>query len=851
MAGARTPPAFIDSIAEVFAPLLAGVPLAVLECDGSDPLALVSALVVHRVTRLTSVPSLLAAALPALRSAGGLRLRLLCVSGEPFPAPLYGALTSALPGARILNVYGSSETGADCCAFDPVSERWSPSGSNASTVPIGRPLPGFTVAIVDASGAPVTEAGQRGELLVCGPGVAHGYLGEPEQTASRFSVDGDGRRAHLTGDVASWSPRGWLNVFGRTEGGTCKVRGQTVSLSEVEAALLAHPSVLACSTRTWSRPLPEGGAVDTVLVAYVVLCGEASPGALRAHVTQRLPAASVPTVVSILPRLPLLSGSGKVDRAALPEPDWGGAAAGMGMETTHASVEEDDHLAMVKAAFATVLCVACVGDDTNFWDSGGTSLSAVALCTRLRIRLQALLDAPTPAALAPCVPAIQHEGEFGVQPSPKRPRLGPAPHDSQRSGSAATQEAAPELASSVGGRLNTLGVEGVLCEPEPGPPSCSSPIASLSVAWGLPLGACVDAPPLLLHAPPRLVVGSHSGRVVCIQLRSGPDPPALLWEAHVGDRVLSSAVALSCGTRVAVACASGDLVLYSLSDGTLLGRLNLGGALRAPPVVDPWSGCLWIATHSKEALKVATPVGQAPAIAWRGPLSAAVSAPAACHPTRRRVVFATLDGTLCAFDDARRGVRAAWTSDAGAALFAAPVFLPTTRDAHHELVVTAGGDGAVRAFDLENGHPVWCLDSGGGGPIFGTPLFLGSSSLVVGTHDGAALCVRPREGTVAWRLPLGGRPAAALCLVQERPHWVPQGCALIAAALAEGTLVLFSMTLGEGGAASAFQQAPALLATLALPAPLFSQPVAWGSLIALGCRDDQLYGVKIEPAAGK
>jgi non-ribosomal peptide synthetase component F len=599
VAALRTPPPFVDAAAEALAPLLAGVPLAVVPPSAdADPSALVALLVARHVTRLTLLPSLLAAALPALASAqarGALRLRLLLCSGEPLPAALAAAAARALPRTRLLNVYGSTEVGADATAFDLQAELWQPpqgaAAAAGATVPVGRPLPGVWAAVLDACGAPVREAGQEGDLLVGGVGVAAGFLNAPELSEARFPlVAGPGggapARAHRTGDRAAWLPCGALALRGRADA-QVKLRGQRVSLDDVEAALCAHPAVAAAAVRLWHRAQrgadadADAAVLEPRIGAHVVLRqgkhgAEADAlAALREWLEQRLLPAALPAALVALPALPRTAG-GKVDRAALLEPRWPDADA----TDAAGAAAQSPTLARLCAAFGAALGAAGpLRPEADFFAAGGTSLSAALLCGRLALPLQALLDHPTPRALAeagltlappplPDASAASRTEDRGTganaeAPPVKRLRLPPDSAldaiDAAVSGAEADAAWSPALALSFAGRCDAIGRGAPPALPQPAaagaPAPWEPPAAELACAWRVPLRACVDASPLVLlpeargdvaaagaAGPPRwrAVIGSHAHAVLCVEF-DAPGTPArsarpmrTLWSADVG-----------------------------------------------------------------------------------------------------------------------------------------------------------------------------------------------------------------------------------------------------------------------------------------------------------------------------
>ncbi|MFL6136557.1 MAG: amino acid adenylation domain-containing protein [Frankiaceae bacterium] len=233
--------------------------------------------------------------------------------GDVLSAEHVRRLMAAAPTCRIVNGYGPTEATTFTCCY-PVPPGEPPRG----TVPIGRPIQSVTTRIVDGNDDPVPD-GADGELLIGGAGVARGYWRRPGLTAERFRADplDPGGRAYRSGDLVRRRADGALEFLGRLDD-QVKVRGHRVEPGEVESALAAHPGVLRAAVVARDHHLGERR-----LVAYVV----PAPGAtfdrrsIREHARACLPPYMVPAVLLPLPELPVTT-NGKVDRAALPTPDW-------------------------------------------------------------------------------------------------------------------------------------------------------------------------------------------------------------------------------------------------------------------------------------------------------------------------------------------------------------------------------------------------------------------------------------------------------------------------------------------------------------------------------------------------
>jgi acyl carrier protein len=306
-----------------------------------------------------------------LRSGGiPASVRTLSLGGEELPADLAAALYATGTVATVRNLYGPTEdTTYSTCS---VVER------GAARVAIGRPVANTRAYVLDVGLEPV-PVGAVGELYLAGDGLARGYAGRPDATAGAFIPDPfgpAGSRMYRVRDRVRWRPDGELEYFGRGDA-QVKVRGFRIELGEVEAALRAHPQV-----REAVAVVREDVPGDRRIVAYLVPDAgveAAAPAAeLRAWLGERLPGYMVPSALVALGALPL-TGSGKVDRRALPVP---GGAASREYVAPRGPMEE-----RVAAVFAEVLGTPRVGVHDDFFDEGGHSLLATRAAGRLQREL--------------------------------------------------------------------------------------------------------------------------------------------------------------------------------------------------------------------------------------------------------------------------------------------------------------------------------------------------------------------------------------------------------------------------------------------------------------------------------
>ncbi|MFD9903811.1 amino acid adenylation domain-containing protein [Streptomyces sp. NPDC059063] len=385
---------------------------------------------------ISSVPSAFAELVAEL----GDRVRpaSLVFAGEALPASLVARAREALPGVRVVNAYGQTESFYATTFALPADQEW----DGRASAPIGTPLGNMRAYVLGPGLTPLAE-GAVGELYVAGA-VSRGYFGRPDLTAARFVADPfgpAGARMYRTGDLARWNARGELEYFGRADE-QVKIRGHRVEPGEIQAALTAHAHVDQAAV------VAQGAAESRRLIAYVVPAdsgvgggagGASGPGGtggadldladLRAFVAERLPAYMVPAAFVPLDRLPL-SPHGKLDRKALPSPEL--------TATTAYRAPRSPQEEALCGLFAEVLGVESVGADDGFFDLGGHSLLATRLVNRMRatlgvdVPIQAVFDAPTAARLAERVGTHRRSARPALRRADVRPGRMPLSFAQQR-----------------------------------------------------------------------------------------------------------------------------------------------------------------------------------------------------------------------------------------------------------------------------------------------------------------------------------------------------------------------------------------------------------------------------------
>ncbi|WP_282794570.1 non-ribosomal peptide synthetase [Streptomyces sp. CC224B] len=383
----KTPAGFDVSVWEFFWPLISGATLVVAKPGGHrDPGYLADLMRREAVTVTHFVPPMLHAFLQEPGAAGCTSLRLVVCSGEALPASTQRALFTTLGTAELHNLYGPTEAAVDA-TYWPCRR-----GDDRRTVPIGRPLANVSAFVLDGALRPVPP-GVVGELYLSGIQLARGYTGRPALTAERFVACPftAGERMYRTGDLVRWTADGELEYVGRADA-QVKIRGFRVEPGEVEAVLAGHPEVAQAAV-----VLREDRPGDPRLVAYAVSRSQGLTGReLRRFAAESLPEYMVPAAVALVEAVPT-TVNGKLDRAALPEPD---RTAGAAREPRSPREE------ILCALFADVLGVPRVGIDDDFFDLGGHSLLALRLLSRVRsvlgegFEIRDLFAAPTAAGLA-------------------------------------------------------------------------------------------------------------------------------------------------------------------------------------------------------------------------------------------------------------------------------------------------------------------------------------------------------------------------------------------------------------------------------------------------------------------
>ena len=388
----KTALSFVDSIWEIFGPLLQGVPLVILDDDAvRDPSRFVAALSGAKVTRLVLVPSLLrvmvesddalAERLPNLR---------FCVcSGESLAVELAAAFREKLPHTKLINLYGSSEMAADVTCYEVTDT------SALNSIPIGKPIANTQIYLLDTHLQPVPY-GVSGEIYVGGEGLARGYLNQPALTQEKFvsnPFNGGQTRLFRTGDLGRYLADGNIEFHGRRDH-QVKVRGVRIELGEIESVIKTNPAIRQAVV----VPVDDAQGGKRLVVYLVAEVNPLELNELRSFLRRKLPEYMVPSAFVMLESLPL-NASGKIDRLALPAPHQQPASADIVPPRTPI----EDLLATI---WAETLKRDRVGVNEDFFSLGGHSLLVARIVARVNetlhveLPMRTLFEASTVGALA-------------------------------------------------------------------------------------------------------------------------------------------------------------------------------------------------------------------------------------------------------------------------------------------------------------------------------------------------------------------------------------------------------------------------------------------------------------------
>ncbi len=392
----KTAISFVDSVWEIFAPLLQGIATVIISnATVQDPQLFIEALVDRKVTRIILVPSLLRLLLDnyshLIQKLS--QLKLWITSGEALSVKLVTTFRELIPFTKLINLYGSSEVSANATYYDTNLLQ-----DQANSVPIGRPIDNTQVYVLNRNLQP-TPIGVVGELYIGGDGLARGYLHRPELNQERF-IDNPflpGDKLYKTGDLVRYFKDGNLEYFGRHDE-QVKIRGFRVELGEIATAIEQHPDIQESVVIT-----NDDAQKNLRLIAYVVTNKQDITTQLLSYLQQKLPNYMLPSAFIVLDKLPL-TPNGKIDKKALPSSE----VIQSNINKAFIAPRNFTELALAKT-WEKLLDTSPIGVTDNFFELGGHSFLAIRLMAQIHDKFEhnlpvsTLFENPTVEKLAAIV----------------------------------------------------------------------------------------------------------------------------------------------------------------------------------------------------------------------------------------------------------------------------------------------------------------------------------------------------------------------------------------------------------------------------------------------------------------
>jgi amino acid adenylation domain-containing protein len=366
---------FVDSICEIFSPLLKGIPLLIISDELlRDPVELIKLLNESGVTRITLVPSLLNVILETLNRLNLHlpALNLWVTSGEAISTELVRRFYGSMPEEVLLNIYGSSEVSADVTYCDTrlcKDLSWH--------VPIGRPISNMSIYILDENMKPI-PIGASGEIYISGTGLAKGYLNRSKLTSEKFLWTNLGEnksiRLYKSGDMARYLPDGTIEYLGRKDS-QVKIRGYRIETDEINTVLCTHENIKQSVVSVF-----DDISDSKQLAAYLVLQEESgfNAGEMKEYLRAKLPEYMVPSAFVLCKEIPLLP-NGKVNKKLLSVPETAMGSSSTEYVPAFTPIEKE-----LEKIWISLLGKETIGINDNFFDSGGNSLIAMQLVIRVQ-----------------------------------------------------------------------------------------------------------------------------------------------------------------------------------------------------------------------------------------------------------------------------------------------------------------------------------------------------------------------------------------------------------------------------------------------------------------------------------
>jgi syringomycin synthetase protein SyrE len=384
---------FDPSLIEIFLALTRGACLVLAPPGFQEPEAMAQFIVEQKINALALVPSSLRNLVQGLEKYANTHLRVACCGGEVLPAKLANEFTRKT-GARLLNVYGPTETAILATAYECTG------AVTQLPLPIGKPIDDTKIYIVDSQ-LKLLPIGVTGEIVIGGEAVASGYMSQAELSQERFVPDpyhpAGGGRLYKSGDMGYIGVDGELYFIGRVDS-QVKISGYRIELGEIESLLASHPKVRAAAVKVIEINQQKGIYAFVEGLAEESQNAEALTGELSQFLRAKLPDYMQPRAISVMALMPT-KATGKIDYDKLLPPERVSTVAKSRLPSSSLEIQ-------LLQLWVDALKTQNIGVEDNFFELGGDSLSAVTLLTKIerlfgaRQSLSLLLENPTIQQLA-------------------------------------------------------------------------------------------------------------------------------------------------------------------------------------------------------------------------------------------------------------------------------------------------------------------------------------------------------------------------------------------------------------------------------------------------------------------
>ncbi|KNA23758.1 hypothetical protein SOVF_022220 [Spinacia oleracea] len=879
----KTSISFVDHLQEFLAPILAGCTLVVPPFDElkGNLFGIVDYLYDYSITRITAVPSLIKAIVPALEGRcseqGHTSLKLLVLSGEVFSISLWKMLSMTMPKAcTILNIYGSTEVSGDCTYFDCKhlpGMLETEMVSTMSSVPIGKPISNCDVKLIEKDGK-----SDEGEICVSGVCLSRGYYIEGnikplnnEQLSSKLY--------YRTGDFARRVQSGDLVFCGR-EDRTIKVNGQRIALEEVEDTLREHPDIVDAAVVSCNE---QEGHVHVFLKAVLVLKDNGKSSQILASVkswmVDRLPSVMIPKEILFTDALPM-SSTGKVDYTSLLSlfaPVDGLINKGH-VECGAATLDR------IKEAFCNSLDVANVDNDDDFFAMGGDSMIAAHVAHNLGIDMRFLYMFPNPSLLHKALvnkeglievdqqikwetlPKTQkvdsvHSSDSGLVKSRKHRESSWMESDSDnKHGKSKHLKVDADLYSNLKGvtsheyaitRCNKVmykrncGLNGLNIKwPETREfelPRNSQ--ASLREIWKVSLDSCVDASPLITFKDNEILVfiGSHSHKFLCVNAING----SVKWEIKLQGRIECSAMIDGDFSQVIVGCYKGNIYFVDMINGSINWTFQTGGEVKSQPTLDKCRNLIWCGSHDHTLYALDYRNHHC---VYQFPCKGSIFGSPVIDEGRDMLYLGTTNGNVTAVTLKGSSFSIAWEVELEAPIFG------SLSICFNGNVLCCLVNGDVLSLN-PNGSTIWRVKTDG--PIFAGPCIskvLDFQALVC-SRNGNVYSFELEKGRILWKYNVED-PITSSAFVDENIKLVSSDPLLPAERLvcicsSSGKIVLLQVSCVIIEDDNTVEKMVKKFAEFNVQGDVFSSPVMVGGRIFVGCRDDFLHCIVVEACLEK